>query len=158
MDSKIAGAAQTQDLYIPMQHNFIKEDIVSNDLKYNFSCICTKPMSTLDALGQHLLSCQVMDASYGDLIQASSPYFEQNDRETLSNFDCILSLLLDQISGRITAASGGLQAYPVLDLPVVYQPVQQAPPLKAPPKRDYFAEILQEDDSQTQMIIKMLQE
>ena len=110
-------------------------------------------MGTLDALGQHLLSCQVMDASYGDLIQASSPYFEQNDKETLSNFDCILSLLLDQISGRITAASGGLQAYPVLD-----QPVQQAPPQKAPPKRDYFAEILQEDDSQTQMIIKMLQE
>jgi hypothetical protein len=113
-----------------MQDNFIKEqsDIVSNDLNYNFSCICTKPMRTLDALGQHLMSCQVMDASYGELIQASSPYFEQNDRETLSNFDCILSLLLDQISGRITAASGGLQAYPVLDKPIMFQPGQQAPP------------------------------
>ena len=113
-----------------MQDNFIKEqsDIVSNDLKYNFSCICTKPMGTLDALGQHLMSCHVMEASYGELIQASSPYFEQNDRETLSNFDCILSLLLDQISGRITAACGGLQAYPVLDKPVVvHMPIQQAP-------------------------------
>ena len=115
-------------------------------------------MGTLDALGQHLLSCQVMDAIFGDLIQSSSPYFEQNDRETLSNFDCILSLLLDQISGRITAASGDLQAYPVLDHPVVGQPMEQAPPQKAPPKRDNFAEILQEDDSQTQKIIKMLQE
>jgi len=143
-----------------MQDNFIKEqsDIISNDVKYNFSCMCTKQMGKLDALGQHLMSCQDMNASYGDLIQASSPYFEQNDRETLSNCDCILSLLLDQISGRITAASRDLQAYPVLDSSVGGQPVQQASPHKAPPKRYYFAEILQEDDLQTQMIIKMLQE
>jgi hypothetical protein len=50
------------------------------------------------------MSCELMDASYGELIASAGPYFEKSDKDTLQNFDCILSMLLTQLSEKISSA------------------------------------------------------